>query len=382
MEDFKELHNITIVNQVCGPMCIDIANAFQKSGFRTVLITGEVQPASIMLHEDIIIYRGIKYKRNKPLTRILTWCYFTLQVVFLVLFRQQKGRLLLVTNPPLIPFFGYFFKKLFQRSYDVIVYDIYPNVLVNGGYLSTRSIIFRIWAHLNVKALRAADRVFTLSERMRDTLTTKDESSKIEVVPCWVDTNGIKPIIPKEDNWFASKYAQTGKFTVLYSGNMGESHDLKSILKAALDLKGDSKIHFLLIGEGTKKRRVEKYVEAHHLENVTILPFQDASVLPYSLACGDIGIVTTSPGMGHLLVPSKTFYYLAGGNYVLSISDPNSELEELFKESEVGKNITHAEKWQLSSYIKDLCDRSCNEQKERSFEEALQYGPDLAFHFI
>ena len=63
---------------------------------------------------------------------------------------------------------------------------------------------------------------------------------------------------------FISDY---NKKVILYSGNMGKSHDIKSILGSALILKDYDDIIFLMIGHGEefnncikfKKKKFENY---------------------------------------------------------------------------------------------------------------------------
>ena len=64
----------------------------------------------------------------------------------------------------------------------------------------------------------------------------KVEKKLIKVIEPWVDVNNIKPL-RKKDNPFSIKYISNAPFVVLYSGNMGISHDIESILDAAKSLK-------------------------------------------------------------------------------------------------------------------------------------------------
>ena len=77
---------------------------------------------------------------------------------------------------------------------------------------------------------------------------TGDHRPSIVVVPTWVDAEQIKPL-PKEQNWFAVQHGQMGKLTVLYSGNLGLSHGLDTVVAAARELGSRPDVHFMIIGQ-------------------------------------------------------------------------------------------------------------------------------------
>ncbi|MEZ4909324.1 MAG: glycosyltransferase family 4 protein [Saprospiraceae bacterium] len=357
---------VTIINQVAGPMCIDIANSFEKKGWDTTLITGVMEPTYAILDEKVKLIKGITYQRNQAAFRILTWFGFFFQSLFRLLWSEKSRKLLLVSNPPLAPFLGLIMNKVFGQKYDLLIYDIYPDVLYEMGYISKSSLIYKILIWLNIKTFVRANRVITLSEGMKEILSKYVSTDKIEIIPCWVDNSKIKPIIPKSKNQFAVKYKQENKTTILYSGNMGTAHNVEIIIEAAKELQNNSRIHFLLIGNGVKFDKVNKLISDYRLNNVTLLPFQEADIVPYSMACGDISIVTTEEKAGSFMIPSRTFYYMAAGSKILAICKPQSELDILMQSKNIGKSVLHnVSSLELASIIREL---SKDISKERKME--------------
>ncbi len=374
--------DITIVNQVAGPMCIDIANAFVEKKSKVVLLTGTLEPTYSSLDEKVKTVKGIKYRRNRAVSRILTWLLFFIQAFVSLLFSNKSKKLLLVSNPPIAPFLGLIMNKLFKQEYDILIYDIYPDILAELGFLSRKSSLFRFWQSLNKKAFNRANRIITLSPSMKEVLGQYVNQTKIEIIPCWVDSSKIKPIVPKETNPFAKKYNQENKCTVLYSGNMGASHDIESVVFAAKELKEEKGIHFLLIGNGVKKQKIENLISVNNLTNITVLPFQDSDIVPYSMACGDISIVTTEKNAGSFLIPSKSFYYIAAGSKIISLSKNNSDLDQLISKHKLGINITHEEsRSKFAEAIKSLSLEISKEDKKRISTVAQSYNSDHAKSF-
>jgi glycosyltransferase involved in cell wall biosynthesis len=118
----------------------------------------------------------------------------------------------------------------------------------------------------------------------------------------------------------------------MYSGNMGLGHDLESMVDAASRLEQDSRAHFMFIGAGPKWEIVEKSVQEQRLANVTMLGWQDESVLPYSLATADVGLVSLEQELSGLAVPSKAFYFLAAHVPLIAVCDEETELAKIVQE--------------------------------------------------
>ena len=107
--------------------------------------------------------------------------------------------------------------------------------------------------------------VITLSESMKDYIIAKYKVNNLKVIPPWVNTDDIKPL-SFEENIYSDFFVPKNTFVVLYSGNMGISHDFETILKVMDELKNDKKIFFLLIGNGVQYRKVEKVFQEIELK--------------------------------------------------------------------------------------------------------------------
>ena len=242
-------NNITLFNQVTGPLFIDIANGYAQKYKKVTLVTGVIEPAYAELDERIdVVFKAI-YKRKKASSRIITWILFFSQSFIYLFLRRKVRNVLFVSNPPFLVFLGSFFSLRRNFVFDILIYDVYPDVLSNFGYLKKTSFIFKVWDYFNRKSFDKSNRIYTISNVMKGVLTRTATKNKIEVIYPWVDSSFIKPLA-KEKNWFVKKHNLIDKKVVLYSGNMGATHDLMTIVKVANVLKNKSnKFHFLFIGD-------------------------------------------------------------------------------------------------------------------------------------
>ena len=364
--------------QVTRQLSIDILNYFSSQGAEIELVTGVVESNYAPLDPNIKVTYLNKYDSTSNAKRMYTWMVFTVFSFFYVLFRSKKRELILITTPPFIVFIGSFFKRLRNQDYHLIIWDLYPDVLVNFGVSKENSTIIKIWKKWNKSCFQNASNIFTLGKHLSDAILAYTNKKPV-IIPNWVNADFVKPL-DKSENTFAKKHGLTDKLVVMYSGNLGLTHDIESIVHTAKHMKDNPKVHFVIIGEGAKKAKIEKYVQDNNLSNVLILPYQDKSVLPYSLSCADIGVVTLSQGAEMISVPSKTYYTLAAGSVILALASHESELGLLIEEYECGKVFENPEVTQVAAFIEELIEQkeALKKYKENARKASFNYTPDNA----
>lgn len=337
MRDIQKI-KIILLNQSTGTLFKELSEDLAKVWNPSVLYTGSRQIRE-SLEIGLFVRYAPAYDRSSIPKRFWSWArYFVSSLIFSA--RQPQSALLfIVSNPPYLGLLGLFFKLMRRQRYVVLVYDIYPDVLLSLGTLRN-GIISRVWVLLNRIVLEHASLVFTIGEDMASLLDCRCDLSHtvngyVVPIPNWADVDTIKPLA-KHDNPFAIEHGQVGKITVLYSGNMGNTHDIESILAVARDLKHHETIRFLFIGNGTKWSLVEYAKTKEELDNITLLPFQPDDVLPNSMAAGDIGVVAYQPGTEACIVPSKTAYYMAAGLVPLVVSGRETALSRMLVENGSG----------------------------------------------
>lgn len=327
---------------MAGPMFRELAEDLSKKWDPSILLTGHPDTLTFRGDATLTIQAALGYSRKSNLSRLLSWVRYFFCALLMVWKQPSDSFLFIVSNPPFLGILGLFFKVFRKQKYVVLVYDIYPDLLVGLGRIRN-GLFTKAWIFLNRLVYQHSSIVFTIGQDMAAHLECQFDAKKASVgkvvsIPCWADLSIIKPIL-KGENWFAKKYVPPNKTTVLYSGNMGNTHDIESIIEVARMLSGESGIHFLFIGEGAKWALVEKAIAEHNLKNITLLPFQPEDVLPYSLTSGDIGIVAYQSGTEGCMVPSKTYYYMAAGLAILVACNKENTLSATVDQFDCGMNI-------------------------------------------
>lgn len=283
------------------------------------------------------------YNRKNYLTRFLSTLCYLCYVFTKILFHSSQSVIFLVTTPPFLGFIGLLFKKLRRQKYIILVYDILPDALLAADLIK-ESFITKSWRWFNKLILNNSDAVITIGEYMAAKLEKNFDVSRttlghIKVIHNWADTELIKPL-PKEQNPFVKEHGLVDKFIVMYSGNIGATHDMQTLVEAVIKLKEKKEIQFMIIGEGAKKQYLLDSKYKYSLDNMLIISYLPQDQLQFSLTAADISIVTISSGVEGCLVPSKFYSYLAAGNAVIAVSNPKCEIADIINNEQCGKVIS------------------------------------------
>lgn len=340
--------NVVLINQSTGYLMIDIVNAYAAQYDQIALIAGSIKYSERSLTDKVHVDKIIAYDRSSALRRIFTWLFGTIQILFKLLFKYRRYEVVYVTNPPMSYLLAYFI----HRPYSIIVYDIYPEALKNIG-ITEHHPIYHLWAKWNKRLFAKAQKVVTLSEGMGKVLELYVNRSKIKVIYNWSASDKLHPI-KKETNPFVKQYGLENKFVILYSGNIGYTHNVECLVDIAKLLKNDPSVLFLIIGEGKKKGMIQDMVSKAHLTSFLFLTWQDKDMLPYSLSAADVAVITLNDDTAQVSVPSKTYNLLAVGAPLMCISPQNSELASLINKYQNGSCFGKDDVKNMAAYISKL----------------------------
>lgn len=332
------------LNQYAGPLFRELVDELTKEFGPGKLFTGHVEEIGRTILPDIKVVKSPNQDTSNNAARIISWLRYCVFVFFKLVNRKEGKNLFIVSNPPILPWLGYLFHKLWKWKYVVLVYDIYPEMLVSFSGFSSQGLVARVWRFLNRLAFENADAVFTIGKYMARRLDrmydpAKTRAGETVIIPNWADPDIIHPI-PKPENPFAQKNAQMDCLTVLYSGTIGLKHDVSAMLQAAVRLNGRIyDVRFMFIGRGDGYNAIAKAMKKEELENTTLIPFLPENELVYSLSSGDIAVIALERGGEGVYVPSKTYYALAAGSALLALCDQENELADIINSYHCGVTV-------------------------------------------
>ena len=363
---------VTLVNQffppdyaATGQLLEDLTGRLAASGLQIQILTGmpayagpatEAERIEFQANRCIRRTRASRFWPRRIRGRAVNSLIFCLRSGLRLLRYVRRGDLIIYTSePPYLPIVGWLVHQLTRTPYLLIVYDLYPDVLEELRVLPTGHWLCRLWRQLNRPTLTGAAEVVVLSELMAERVLVQAPAivERLHVIPSWADPELIRPL-PKQDNWFVQRYGLERCFTVLYSGNQGRCHDLVTLLGAALMLKGESEVQFMIVGDGPQHRRLLQLAREWDLTNVRFLPYQDPDALPQSLASADLAVVSVSIEAVGVVAPCKLYGHLAAATPIAAITPSGSDLRRLVERSGCGRWFANGDAGSLVAWIREL----------------------------
>ncbi|MGH9803746.1 MAG: glycosyltransferase family 4 protein, partial [Candidatus Acidiferrales bacterium] len=272
--------------------------------------------------------------RNSPASKILNYASFLITSLPACLAGPKPDWVLVITPPFLLGMAGAAVKFVRGAKLAYNAQDIFPRAYVAGEMLR-KGWLVRVLAGVQRWVYRRADVVTTITPAMADELAADGVSrARLRVIPNFADEEALRPL--PRDNDFSRQHALTGKFVVLYAGNIGTLHGAEVLAPVAKHLEAHPDILVLVVGEGTARAQLEQAVAAAGVRNLKMLPPQPNDALAAMLASADIGVVTTRAGTGRTSFPSRLYGLMAAARPIVAAVDEDSDAAALLRTANCG----------------------------------------------
>jgi glycosyltransferase involved in cell wall biosynthesis len=227
---------------------------------------------------------------------------------FMLIGRKIDVQFVFCTTPPIQGFIALWFKVFTRAPVVQWVQDIWPESLATTGHIGMQSVLNMIGRSLSIM-YSLSDLILGQSRSFQKMLRLRAPHTAVEYLPNpgerigEITSVGIK---------------LTGRFPIVFAGNIGRAQAISTILDAAEILRDDPDVHFSLFGVGSALDSFRKEVADRNLLNISFCGrvssseiygvFEQASALLLTL---------TSSNAVSLTVPSKLQSYLASGKPIL-----------------------------------------------------------------
>jgi len=310
-----------------GTRSYEFARRWVKAGHKVTLITGHYDIGGLELGGGLIqkqtieainvIVVGISYSNKQSfLRRIASFLCFTLLSIYAGL-RTKKVDVIYATSTPLtVGITAMFLKWLKHTPFVFEVRDQWPEIPIELGIIKNK-VLIKILLWLEKTIYKSSSAIVALSPGQADDIKeVLSEDKQITVVTNGCDTKVFHPDI--DGSAVRKEYGWDDKLVFLHAGALGRVNNLDFVVDAAIRLRDNPEILFVLLGEGNQKSALESRVKELSLTNMEILPPVDKQHLPEILAAADVALVTIAkyPIIEHNCA-NKFFDGLSAGKPVL-----------------------------------------------------------------
>ncbi len=346
-----------------GQLLRDLAPALARTGYKVIVVTAGT--GSVVSEDGVTVHRiGAAFSAQR---RISLWDKWRAQRLFFNAAKtwwethiQSADTVVIMTDPPsLSGQLGNCPRGPRPRLVHW-VQDIHPEVGAALTFPPARALIGR-WSRARNRAWRQADAVVTLGTDMAAVIANLNVArSRLHISPNWAP-RWLEPVEDALGQASREQRGWTGKFVVMYSGNLGRVHDMEAIIAVASRLRSRRDIVFCLVGDGAQIDRLKATVASRQLEQVMFLPPQPTQTVSAMLSAADLHLVTLKESCAGLVWPSKFYGILAVQRPVLFIGPVSAEIGQQIKQHRLGwagarDKVDEAGSW-IEALVDDHTDR-------------------------
>jgi colanic acid biosynthesis glycosyl transferase WcaI len=223
--------------------------------------------------------------------------------------------------------------KLKKAKLWVHVQDFEFDLALDSGIINNKSYLSKIVNSIIIlferKMLNASNIVSSISFSMLSKIKEKSCHKEPYYFPNWVSFSKINPEISSKHPLINSR-----KFTLLYSGNIGEKQDWAFLEKLCEIINPDENIEIVIVGDGgfkdTLKLRLESYIFVKFFDPV---PYEELNDL---LCSADVHFLFQKTDVINTIMPSKILGMMASNKPSIISGNKDSEVLTIVNQSKGG----------------------------------------------
>ena len=197
------------------------------------------------------------------------------------------------------------------------IQDLWPDTLLSTGMFNSPTGLKLVgtwckWAY------RWASRIVVITPGFKRTLCERGvPEEKVEVIYNWCDDSQLQSA--EADPALVGELGLTGRFNILFAGNIGAAQSLSAVLEAARMVESTHpRVQFVLIGGGVEAGALRQQAADMGLTNVRFFERRPVSEIANILRLAHVLLVHLKDDpLFRITIPSKTQAYMAVGRPIL-----------------------------------------------------------------
>ncbi len=286
------------------------------------------------------------------------------------LFKKKNDYVLTVAPPFTLGLLALVYKKLKGAKFLYHVQDLQIEAARDLNMLNSPKIINSLFLVESI-ILNNAAVISSISKNMMRKVKAKS-GKEIVFFPNWVDLSHFC-FLGNKDELKKSFGLKVEDIIILYSGSIGEKQGLEMILSSANYFKNNTKVKFVICGEGPYRENLKNQAAELFLSNVFFFPLQSSERFNSFLNMADVHLILQKSCAGDLVLPSKLSTVLAIGGVAIVSANPGTSLYEIMDEYDLGYIIDPENQQELNDGILYAINNDNRQKRENAINYANIY---------
>jgi glycosyltransferase involved in cell wall biosynthesis len=316
-----------------------LAQQFLRMGLRPAILCASFhhlltqpprEPRAVVDGVPYVWIGARPYEKN-DFRRALNMVEFSLRLALREPRELPRPDVVIASSPhPFAAVNGYRLAKKHGAKFIFEVRDLWPLTLLELGGYSPRHPFIRAMAWAERLGYEHCDYAVSLLGGAKDYMVAHGlDERKFVHIPNGIDPNVSQSAekLPDEHDRAIRQLRAGEKRIVLYSGNHGTANALGNLVEAAALVRDERRIHFLLVGQGPEKERLQAQAGQMGLQSITFLPPVARAQMPALLHAADLGYIGLQKKelFTYGVSPNKLYDYMSAALPVLFAIDTSHD---------------------------------------------------------
>lgn len=241
-----------------GSRHFSLSYEFIKKGLSTIVVTSDsnhlIKPPKLKSTYNLIYsqdtiptiwIKTLKYKNASSFKRVLSWIDFEIKL-FILSFLLKKPKYVIISSLSILTIInGIVLKKIYEVKFLLEIRDIWPLTLLEIGKFKKQNIFIRLLTYIEKKGYINADSIVGTMPNLKKHIYSYGLQKNVYCIP-----QGFRPDQIAQNRIKTNKYKLPNKFIVGYTGSVGKSNALNTLIDCSLSFLKDDRIHFVIAGNG------------------------------------------------------------------------------------------------------------------------------------
>lgn len=253
---------------------------------------------------------------------------------------DEKFDMIVFMSPPVTM---YSVVNFAMKKYNCFSYlmqkDIFPQNAVDLKIMTKCNPAYWYFRHKEKELYKISTVIGCMSEKNKEYLLKHNkylDCAKLQIFPNTTKLNREEEYIDDAMQIKRRYGIPENRVIITYGGNFGKPQGIDFLIQILGVYKDNKNVKFLLVGKGTEKEKLYRYIKEKNIENVKLINFLNSEEFSKILKISDIGLVLLDYRFTIPNIPSKTLTYFKNRVPIMAATDNNTDFKQMLEDSGAG----------------------------------------------